>query len=335
MLYVIAQKLPFRREWVAIHVAALVVSAIPVYIVAVMKLSGWTIYCPTVNWWWGIDYGALNYALLTASLHCWKRMTSAFGPLSDMLGGAHSSVSEELTSWWLASTRLRVQAIWMVVGCVGAAVGALLLVTFSQNYVHRTVLTDTTAILSGIIAGHSIYCIVTGVLLAYRVADFPGLHLTWNCPINTPAFLEISDTARVTAQLGLVCFFLAAAPLTYVEIVTDAPVIAALYLGALLTTGGFVLVVGVGVQLRLSGRVRRAKLRVLDDLTDDIAQLRRKWGARGALDPDALTSLHATVGIYDAVDRSSSSYLNPAVVAQYVASTLAVMLQLVIPVLVK
>jgi hypothetical protein len=337
-LYLISRSLPLPGEWPGIHAAALLVSSIPFYVVVALKLWGNDLFCPPLNWWWGVDYAVLNYALLTASLYCWKRMTFVFsGPITDMLKNADLSDRVALVEWWLSCTRARLQVIWLLGGCVGATLGAFLLVNFSQGYVQRTFLTDATVILSGVVAGHSVYCIATGVLLSYKVVGIPSLNLTWNAPINTPALVEISDTARLTAQLGLLCFLLAAAPLTYVKIFTSAPAITALYLAALLTTGGFVLVVGVGVQFRLSQTVRRAKLEVLHALADRIAYFRpaAHGHERGHLDGEALSSLYSAVGVYDAVDRSPSSYLNSGVVAQYVASTAAVILQLVIPVLAK
>jgi hypothetical protein len=328
-----AKRITGRASVLWINLVALIISSTPFLILGFVLATGHKPYCPLLNLVWAVDYAALNYVLLMGSFYSWTKLLASFEAIDDLTSTATVADRRRLRAWWQSCVGLRAQVLGIVSGLSGAVVGAFLLVTFSHGFVHRTLLTDITAIVTGIIAGHSAHCVIAGVMVAHKTARIPNLKIVWNAPVNTPGLLTLSDTARITAQLGLLCFILAEAPITYVEAADATLVITILYVSALFTAGGFVLVVGVGAQAALSRRVRDEKIKVLEPLASRLEQIRweyerQRWEVQRIR---YLMTLQATTGIYRAIDSSASSYLNANNVAQYVASMAAVGLQFVVP----
>lgn len=292
--------------------------------------------CATFNLVLLFDYCVLNYAQLLFATFTWEKLRSSSSSIDELISTADYNPRRDFLLMIEGMLSVRRQLMVVVIGPFVGALNAWLLIRSSAGQIGRCVATDLVAVFTGLIAVHSAYWIVCGAVLYYNGVRLPKLAITWNAPINTPGLVALSEVAKMAARLGFILFLLTQLPLTWAYLIAPTPPMSVIYYTALFLTAGFVTVFGLVVQSQLSQRVCDEKRAILDDLAHRIRIAGGKLSSArlGSVSYiPALFILKSEIDIYHSVDRSSSSYINTATIAQYGASLGAVILQLVLAVI--
>ncbi|MQA85667.1 MAG: hypothetical protein GEV03_13835 [Streptosporangiales bacterium] len=318
---------------VAVHVAAVVLCLVPLSLVPVDLLLG----CGGLAAAWALLLAVLNYGQIVFAWIVWRRIGSFPDELDHLLGTTPLPELGRLLGGvrrWLTT---RSMAPFVLVAGLTAILSYL---AFSATRDSGSPCPTVVALvlLTGVLAGHSAYFTTFGIWLSRRLMSFSALRVTWPAPINTPALVELSKTARLTAGLGLLLFVVAQPPLIYAFVMSRSPLVTVIYVGSFVLHLGYITVVGLVVQRWLSRRVDAEKRRALTELAERIEASRDRMDGLphgGIRHAATLTILRNYVDIYRAIDATPSSFLGSAVLTQYVASLLAVALQFAIPIVAR
>lgn len=330
-----ARRIPFKNDRVALEATFLLVSILP--------LSGLAVDLPTARFAFGLIwlpvFILLCYLQMTCSWHMWLRVKGCAPSIDQLVQNVPEDVQRRLaldlrrwtSSWWLIAAMIAFTAA----ACTVVAIEP-------EDYFGKNGLSFTALfmiMMVGFISGYGGYITFMGWRVVRQILRLPNLKCSWPVPFNTEALLLISRTASRTAAWGVLIFLVAQIPLTYHFVRHRTIPITVLYVASFLLMIGLITLVGLTVPVMLSNIVLRAK----DDALAQIARqiefsnnahksrlsLRRKYSAQ------YLERLERHVSIYRAVNDAPGSFVSSATVTQYIASLAAVLLQFIIPVLVK
>jgi hypothetical protein len=272
----------------------------------------------------------LNYLQLAFMTIAWQKIAAGAEAIDDLLSGASGDQKRAVLVMLMKKLRVCPQLLAICTGAVAGVVAALALVGASSGAVHRCAASDITAFTCGAIAGHSAYWIITGALFCRALLKINDLKVRWNAPIDTRGLIVLSEGARITARLGFVLFIFTMLPLTYAYHKSPTLLMTSLYFGTIVIAGGLVTLMGLGVQLWLSRRALKAKRRILEEIATEIERLRSELETTQPKSIDnklSLFSLKANVDIYRQIDSTRPSFVDAAIITQYSASLIAVLLQ--------
>lgn len=288
---------------------------------------------------WLPDYALLNYCQGAFSWLGWQRLKYYAPALDEMLSGAPDNEQAAILRYAkrCSSPFLLVGAM-LIVG--GSAVVALVIAQPADDATGTFSLTVSFYIvLTGVIGGHSAFYVLSGCLLYRRIIHVSQLKFSWPAPINTPGMVGIYRSAGYISRLGLVLFVIAQIPLTvFFRHHRHSLGAITIYFGGLALTAGFITITGLILPLMLSRRMQATRDVMLISASRDVEDARASYlKARSGSIRKITRMIHLSycVRFYQAIDSAETSYLSPAVLAQYLASIAAVAIQFTAPILFK
>jgi len=265
---------------------------------------------------WAVWLTLCDSLIILLSWHTWDSFMAARETVNDLLRDASNEEVSKLEMWYRSALKATPQAT--VCACIsGLTLWAAL--RLPSPVVERVPVAIVSLVLSGFIAGHAAYFIICTAIFCRRIALMSGLSLRWSDPINTPGLVALSRAVQLEALMGIVLFFVTAAPLTYAYVRVHNVSTRALYICAMIIPLACILVIGVVIQTWLAVPAQAAKAQTLEELAASIEKAR---GGRdlSLMNASDLGTVRSHIEMYQLLSGCGESFFSGGVVTQYLAS---------------
>lgn len=280
---------------------------------------------------WAAWLAMCDSLIILLSWRSWDAFIETRSSVTDMLQHAPD---DELAALEDSYIRVLRPAPQLFVCCLTAVVTLWAALQLPSPIVGRVPVTIVSLLVSGFVAGHALYFIICTALLIRNVSRTSNLLLRWNDPISTPGLASLSKADQIEAQMGMILFFVVAAPLTYVYVKAHKADVRLLYLGLMLLALVCVVVIGLVVQSWLADPARKLKRATLEEFAVSIGAIRAGC-AVASLKSEDLTRIREQVELYELLNNTADSFFKVGVVTQYFASIAAATVPFIIAFLLR
>ena len=268
---------------------------------------------------WALWLAICDSLIILLSWRAWDAFMETRSPVIDMLQDAHDEELTALENSYLRAFHRGPQLCVRGLVALGTLWVALRL---PSPIVERVPATIVSLLVSGFIAGHAFYFIIWTALMIRKASRISNLRLRWNDPINTPGLLSLSKANQFEAQMGMILFFVVAAPLTYAYIKVHKTDVRLLYLGEMILPLLCIIVIGLVIQSWLADPARRFKRATLAEFAASIDALRAGRHV-GLIQNNDLARIKEQLDVYELLNNTADSFFRGGVITQYLTGIAA------------